>query len=80
MNCLAYPLKHVSHTSVIIPFGMSVEDLPKSVRHEIDMDQSTTPIELQPGHRYSWLNDDEALMDIKSDGYHIQGTEIMPER
>lgn len=77
MNCLAYPLKHVSHTSVIIPIDMSVEDLPKSVRHEIDRDKPTNRLELHPGHRNAWLNDDEALRDIRSDGYHIHGTVIV---
>jgi len=77
MNCLAYQLKHVSHSSVIIPFAtMTVADLPKSVRHEIDLDRSPTRIELYPGHRSAWMNDDEALMDIKIDGYHIHGSDI----
>lgn len=75
MNCLAYPLKHVSHTSVIIPFAtMTIADLPKSVRHEIDLDKSPTRIELHPGHRSAWMNDDEAMMDIRSNGYHIHGS------
>lgn len=76
MNCLAYPLKHVSHTSVIIPFTMKVADLPKSVRHEIDPEKATTRIELHPGHHSEWMNDDDALMDIKSDGYHIHGQQL----
>ncbi len=77
MNCLAYPLKHVSHTCVIVPFAMKLADLPKSVRHEIDTDKTSTRVELHPGHRSLWLNDDEALRDIRSDGYHIHGTPIM---
>lgn len=78
MNCLAYPLKHVSHSSVIIPFAtMTVADLPKSVRHEVDLDKSPTRIELHPGHQSTWMNDDEVLRDIKSDGYHIHGTALM---
>lgn len=77
MNCLSYQLKHVSHSSVIFPFAtMTVADLPKSVRHEVDLDKSPTRIELYPGNRHGWMSDDEALRDIKSDGYHIQGTEI----
>jgi len=77
MNCLAYQLKHVSHSSVIIPFAtMTVADLPKSVRHEIDLTKSPTRLELRPGHKSAWMNDNEVLMDIRSNGYHIHGSAI----
>lgn len=77
MTCVAYQLKHVSHSSVIFPFAtMTVADLPKSVRHEIDPDKAPTRLVLLPGNRHGYLNDDEALQDIKTDGYHIQGTTI----
>lgn len=77
MKCLVYPLKHVCHSNVIIPFAtMTVADLPKSVRHAIDPEKSPARLELHPGHKSEWLNDDEVLLDIKSAGYHIHGTVI----
>jgi hypothetical protein len=69
----------MKHTSVIIPFTTNVSDLPKGIRHEIDEARSTSELELHPGHHSVGFDDDDVLMDIKAEGYHVQGGEIIIE-
>lgn len=72
MKCVVYPFKHQQHSCVIIPFTTDVDLLPKTVRHEIDTEHPLRQIELEPGKQLGRLDEDQALQDIKADGYHLQ--------
>ena len=72
MKCQVYPLKHQGQVCVMFPIGTSIGNLPKAVRHEIDTGNPWPQLDLNPGQHLGSLDESVVLMDISSDGFHIQ--------
>ncbi len=72
MKCMVYPFIHQRHTGVIVPSSTDIELLPKAIRHEIDTQHPLKQIDLQPGLQLGRLDEDQALQDIRTEGYHLQ--------
>ena len=72
MKCQVYPFKHQGQTLVMFPCSTSMEFLPKSIRHEIDTGNPWPQLSLNPGQHLGSMDENLALQDIRSEGYHIQ--------
>ena len=72
MKCQVYPFNHQEQTCVMFPSTTPLEELPKAVRHEVDARYAWPEIDLIPGLHIGSIDEAEVLMDIHSDGYHIQ--------
>ncbi|MFC1467660.1 hypothetical protein ACFLQY_03075 [Verrucomicrobiota bacterium] len=72
MKCQVYPFKHQGQTCVMFPTTTKFDFLPKSVRHEVDTGSPWPVLDLRPGEHLGSMDEDLALRDIRSEGYHIQ--------
>ncbi len=73
MNCQVYPLKHhMEQACVLFPVITPIDNLPKSVRHEIDTAHPWPHLDLVQGRQMGSLDETKALTDIICDGFHIQ--------
>ncbi|HEY5653673.1 MAG TPA: hypothetical protein VIR63_04815 [Pontiella sp.] len=72
MDCMAYTCKHWKHSGVIIPATTPIENLPKEIRHEMDMSGCLGHMEVESGQHLFGLDGDTVLHDIQSDGYHLE--------
>ena len=72
MRCQVYPFKHQEQTCVMFPSTTPVDELPKAIRHELDTGDPWPQVELIPGLLLGSVDEAQVMMDIRSDGYHIQ--------
>jgi uncharacterized protein YcgL (UPF0745 family) len=56
----------------MFPCSTSIDNLPKSIRHEIDTGNPWPQLDLQAGKQLGSMDESMALKDISCDGFHMQ--------
>jgi uncharacterized protein YcgL (UPF0745 family) len=72
MKCNVYQSVKTHTRYIIVPSGVSVNDLPKQAHDEIGQNQACKEIELSPEQHLIGLDSKQAIKNIESKGYHIQ--------
>ena len=58
---------------IFVPADSNIEDLPAEIHEKTDGLVLDKTIDIQPGEKRIALNTDEALKNLKENGYHEQG-------